>query len=261
MIFDANTAAGHWPFRKVPHENISDLKRLLKSRGITGAAVANTNGLFYNNCHDANLELAEALAGHSAFFAGVATLNPLYAAWEKDLADCAKKLGMKALRMTPQYHNYDLTSPEAPAMLSAATALGLPVFIPARVVDVRGRNWMDTERVLSVDEIGNFSLAVPKARIVVTESAVSPEELITPDKKLKYPGLYFEISRLRSANGQAIAALAGTIGAKSLLFGSGAPLKEVTPALLKLKHAALAPKEKAAIAWQNAARILKLPLN
>ncbi len=58
MTFDINTAVGHWPFRRIPHQTPSELRALLEKAGIDGAAVANTNGLFYKNCHDANLELA-----------------------------------------------------------------------------------------------------------------------------------------------------------------------------------------------------------
>jgi len=38
---------------------------------------------------------------------------------------------------------------------------------------------------------------------------------------------------------------------------NGAPFKEITPALLKLQPAALSPKEKNAVAFQNAVRILQ----
>ncbi|MBU4430352.1 MAG: amidohydrolase, partial [Verrucomicrobia bacterium] len=61
MLFDINTATGHWPFRRIPNQTITELKRLLKSKGVTGAAVVNPNGLFYQNCHDANVELAKAI--------------------------------------------------------------------------------------------------------------------------------------------------------------------------------------------------------
>ena len=81
MLFDINTAIGHWPFRKLPDNDASSLRQLLESHKITMAAVANINGIFYKNTQDANLELAVELAPHRDFFIGVATLNPVYAAF------------------------------------------------------------------------------------------------------------------------------------------------------------------------------------
>ncbi|HNS32486.1 MAG TPA: amidohydrolase family protein [bacterium] len=257
MIFDINTSTGHWPFRRVPNEKISELERLLKGKGIGGAAVVNTHGLFYKNCHDANLELSGAISDRP-FFAGVATLNPLYPAWERDLQDCAGKLGMKGLRIVPQYHNYQLSSPCAREILAAAVSLSLPVFIPVRVVDVRQRHWLDTGSVLGIKEIGELSLSVPGSRIIVTECPVYSYQVLSKNNEFLYPGLYFEISRMGSAYGQEIARLAGQIGAERLLFGSGSPFKEVTPALLKLKSAGCTDQDKEKISHGNSRVLLGL---
>jgi len=258
MLFDINTATGHWPFRQVLNQGIPELKRLLLGKGITGAAVVNTNGLFYQNCHDANIELAKAIERHCGFFVGVATLNPLYPAWERDLETCASELGLKALRLVPQYHNYRLDCPEVLAIVQKASSLKLPVFIPHRIIDIRGRHWMDTEQVVNLNEVGALCRAVPEAKVVFTEAAVNPKELVDERGHRRYPNLYFEISRFRSVMGQNIKRMVKLIGYERILFGSGAPFKEITPALLKLQHAALSPKEKNAVARQNAARILRL---
>ncbi len=259
MIFDVHTALGHWPFRRIPHQTAAELRTHLASLGIAGAAVANTHGLFYKNVQDANLELADAISGHRDFFIGVATLNPGYPAWEKDLQACAKNLGLKALRLAPQYHNYGLQDPPAKAIVALAAELQLPVLIPHRVVDIRQRHWMDIERTTGIDEAGQLSLAVPQARIILTESTPGPGQLLNPDQTPKYPGLDFEISRLRSAYEQTIAALIKAIGADHFLFGTGAPFKEITPARLKLEAIACSEPERAQIAWHNARKLFRLP--
>jgi len=258
MLFDINTATGHWPFRRIPNQTITELKRLLKSKGVTGAAVVNTNGLFYQNCHDATVELAKAIDPHRDYFAGVAVLNPLFPAWERDLENCAGKLGLKALRLVPQYHNYRLDSPGVLAIVKKAAILKLPVFIPHRVVDVRGRHWMDTEQTVNLHEVGALCHAAPEAKVVFTEASVNPEELVDKRGRRHYPNLYFEISRWHSVMGQHVKQMVKMIGYDHILFGSGAPFKEITPALLKLQHAALNSKAMNAIACQNAVRILRL---
>ena len=252
MLFDANTAAGHWPFRKVPHQSAGELRRLLEEAGIEGAAVANTHGLFYKNCHDANLELSVWLEPHVDFFVGVATLNPMYAAWERDLRTCREKLGFRALRMVPQYHDYALDAPEAVALASAAAELGLPLMIPHRVVDVRQRHWFDTERTIGLDEISALCRAVPQSKIVVTESNFTGKMLVGDDGAFQYPGLYLEGSRVD------LSSFPENIAAERILFGTGAPFKHVKPSLLKLETADLDPDSRERIGRRNARALLGL---
>lgn len=257
-MFDINAAIGHWPFRKIPNQNADALRELLTQHDITGAAVVNTHGLFYKNCHDANLELAEQIATHTDFFTGIATLNPRYAAWERDLAACKDELNLRGLRLAPQYHGYQLGDPEALAIATAATQLDLPLFVPQRVVDLRQRHRLDADRMVDLDEVGALLGKVPGARIVLTEGSVSHTALVNGDGTPKYPGLHVEMSRLRSAYGQALAALAKAIGSDHVLFGTGAPLKSVSPALLKLQNADLDDEAREQIAETNARKLLQV---
>ena len=251
-MFDINTAVGHWPFRRIPNQTAPALRARLSERGVTGAAVVNTHGLFYKNCQDANLELAEQLAGQRDFFVGVATLNPKYAAWERDLAACHSDLGLQAVRLAPQYHAYNLGSAESVAIAKAATELNMPIFVPQRVVDLRQRHVLDADRMVALEEACALLAAVPGGRLVLTESIVPPASLVTPEGQPKFAGLYFEMSRFRSAYGQQLAALARAAGVDHVLFGSGAPFKSVTPAVLKLRDADLNAGEKEQIAAGNA---------
>jgi predicted TIM-barrel fold metal-dependent hydrolase len=252
MAFDVHTALGHWPYRRVPGQMPAELRSLLQAGSIDGAAVANTHGLFYKNCHDANLELAEWLAPHSDFYVGVATLNPTYAAWERDLATCAQELGFRALRLAPQYHDYALVSDAAIDMAKAAAAVGLPLIIPHRVVDVRQRHWFDTERTIDVGEIGALCTRVPQATVIVTESRYPAAALMNEDGSPRYPGLYLESSRIT------LDTFPEPFAAERILFGTGAPFKHVTPALLKVETAGLEPVSKARIYAGNARTLLGL---
>jgi len=254
MLFDINTTIGHWPFRQVPHESPSELRALLRAKGITGAAVAHTHGLFYLNCHDANLELAQAISGHTGFFVGVATLNPMYAAWERDLPACREKLGLRALRLAPQYHGYQLGCPESLAIARAAAELALPVLVPHRVVDVRGRHWFDTEETVGFAHIAAFCEAVPETKVIVTEGSFDADLVLTKDGSFRCPNLYLELSRARDG----LCNLPAAIAAERMLFGSGAPLKSISPALLKLELADADDLGKQQIAWGNAHKLLGL---
>ena len=52
---------------------------------------------------------------------------------------CAESFGMKALRLVPAYHRYDLLQPEVVDFARAAAGLVLVITIPHRIVDVRQR--------------------------------------------------------------------------------------------------------------------------
>ena len=250
--FDVNTAVGHWPFRRIPCQIPSDLRMMLENGGIGGAAVANTNGLFYKNCHDANLELAEWIAPHEDFFAGVATLNPLYAAWERDLCVCREKLRFRALRMVPQYHDYRLNCTEAVAMAQLATDSGLPLMVPHRLVDVRQRHWFDTERTIEIDEICALCEAVPEARVIVTESRFPASALLKKDGAMRHTGLYLESSRTD------VGSLPQSFVAERVVFGTGAPFKHVKPAFLKLDVPDFSPETRARVVSANGRALLGL---
>ena len=257
MFFDVNTAIGHWPFRKLANNDAASLRALLESKGINGAAVANTNGVFYMNCHDANLELAAEIKKHRNFFVGVATLNPTYPAWEKDLAYCVKVLGFKGLRLLPLYHNYDLLSPEAVAIAEAAARLRIPVCVPQMLIDRRQKHWLDIEKHVALEDLGRLCLRVPAVKFIFTEYRIQGK-LTSENGQPLYPNLYLEASRMRSAYGQELAQTARLIGGGHLLFGSGAPFKEISPAILKVECASLPQKDKEKIAQGNGRKLFGL---
>lgn len=254
MLFDINTAIGHWPFRQLSCNTVPELRRRLEVKGIRGAAVANTHGIFYKNCHDANHELFSNISKHIDFFTGVATLNPLYPVWQRDLEQCVNEFGFRALRMLPLYHNYKLSGNEAGEMADAAGNLGIPVILPSKIVDFRQMHWMDVPRPLGFEEIKDFCERHKATNFIITESIFSIEQLEQTD----CANIYLEMSRYRSAYGHVLRKIIDLIGTDHVLFGSGAPFKEITPALLKLKNADLTSREEKATGSGNAKRLLGL---
>jgi predicted TIM-barrel fold metal-dependent hydrolase len=120
------------------------------------------------------------------------------------------------------------------------------------VVDVRQRHGFDTERTIGVGEIGALCEAVPQATVIVTEARVSAAALVDEGGAPCYPGLYLESSRVD------LDALPTAFAAARVLFGTGAPFKHVTPALLKIEAADLPSEAKARIQAGNARELLGL---
>jgi hypothetical protein len=257
MIFDVNTAIGHWPFRRLENNQADSLRSLLEEHGIGGAAVAHTHGIFYANVNDANLELADAIAPHQNFFVGVATLSPTSSNWEKDLEECVRELNFKALRLLPRYHSYSLDEPEAVEIARAAAEYDIPILVPQMISAQRQRHWMDLETLVDTAELGRLCLKVPKAKFILTEYRVAGPLTDGKGKPL-YPNLYIETSRLTSAYTQGLGSLVCTLGSDHLLFGSGAPFKGIAPAIQKIAFAELPDSAKEQIAWQNALAMFKV---
>lgn len=250
-MFDINTAIGNWPFRHLPHRSAAELRQYLQGYGVQGAAVANTQAVFYMNSQDANLELAEEITPHRDFFVGVATLNPTYAAAVRDLEFCVNSLGFRALRLTPCYHCYTLTDGIADELLTRAGELGIPVLLPNEIVNFRQKHWMEPNQPLGIDSVLAVCARFPQLNFILTEGGYNLS-LQAP------PNLYLEISRYLSCYGQNLAEMVQKLGADHILFGSGAPFKEIEPAMLKLHHCQISPEEKQLLAKSNARRLLAL---
>lgn len=248
-MFDINTAIGHWPFRRLPRRTAGELRQYLQSYGVKGAAVASTPALFYMNSQDANLELAEEIALHRDFFVGVATLNPAYAAAVRDLDVCVEKLGFRALRLSPCYHNYNLADGTADALLTRAGELGISVLLPNEIVNFRQKHWMEPNQPLGMESVLAICARFPQVTFIGTEGGYNLS-MTAP------PNLCLEMSRYHSCYGQVLADMVRKLGAERILFGSGAPFKEIEPSLLKLHHCQISDAQKELIAGGNARRLL-----
>jgi predicted TIM-barrel fold metal-dependent hydrolase len=247
-MFDVNTATGHWPFRDLENNTLPELKKYLQQYNITAAAVTHNHAACYMNVQAANIELVKAINDEkSGFFHGIATLNPLYAAWERDLITCRKEFDFKALRLLPEYHNYKLDSSAAAEIICAAAENNMTVVIPNEVVNYRQRHWMETGVPLGTQILIETAKKFPQARFLFMETAFAdnPAE--------PYPdNAYFEMSRFQCCFRRTLDKFIKTVGADHVLFGSGAPFKEIEPALIKLHHACLSSDERAAISERNA---------
>ena len=252
-FFDINTALGHWPFQQLPYETADTLEARLKEYGISGALAVNTHGLFYRDVQNANIELAQWISGNP-FFTGCASINPAYPQWEKDLRVCVEEFGFRAVRLTPLYHDYDADGELMDEAVSAAEALGIAVLIPQRIMDVRQRHHLDVGNIVMPQTVFALAQRHPGCRIVCTETLIVDEDLpeIAPLKNL-----YIETSRQLSCFTGIFRRIVETIGAERVIFGSGAPFKEVLPSVIKMMDAGFSAEEFEKIACENSKKLLE----
>ena len=146
MLLDINAYVGHWPFKQLKHNTCELLLERMNKFGVDMSIISNINGIFYKNTQSANEELYDEMNADSRFsdrFIPFAVINPIYAGWRNDLETCTTKMGMKGLRLYPQYHDYEITHPSLIELVKLARNRGLPVAFDIRMVDSRQRSWMD----------------------------------------------------------------------------------------------------------------------
>ncbi|NPV07332.1 MAG: amidohydrolase family protein [Anaerolineae bacterium] len=258
MIIDANAWLGHWPFRQLRHNDVPGLLRFMDANGIEAAVVASIHGIFYKNCHRANEELAEQVAGHRDRLIPFATLNPNYPGWQRNLRLCHEELGMRGLRLYPAYHQYDLTDSASLELIGAATELGFPIALPMRVVDVRQRHWMDTERNLTVPEIEAVVQACPRTSFVILNGLGLESSLAFEPDRNGSRQVMADLSRMTAVLANNLGAMIANFGPGSVVFGTGMPFKYPRPALLKLEILEADQATKEAISHGNMERLLSL---
>ena len=251
MLLDINTWVGHWPFRQLRHNTASALVRRMDQRGIDRGVVASIHGVFYKNVHIANEELAKETRRYGDRLIPFASLNPLYPGWEEDLRRCAEDLGLRGLRLYPQYHGYDLTDAASLELIDAATELGWPLQVPMRIVDRRQRHRWDMARDLTQDDFQAMLSARPKARWMLLNSLGLDGSRLPAEANF-----LVEISRMASVLQRNIQELISEAGSGRLAFGTGMAFKVPEPALLKLEILDTSKAVREKIAWKNAAKML-----
>jgi len=252
MIIDFNAYVGQWPFRRLPARSAAEVIDLMDKAGIDVAAVSSLNSTLYADPHEGNLELLDDIKNYGGRFIPLAVLNPGYPGWQDDLEECVN-YGFKGIRLYPQYHNYLLANDECLKLVKKASEMSLSVSIPVRLRDGRGRHWMDSARDISLQEVEQLAAKLPNSRIALLESRD-----VRSTALVKYGNIYFETSRMTSILGSEIMNLIQSVGASRLVFGSGAPLKYISPALLKIRLLKESEEVKERILWRNASGLLGL---
>lgn len=258
MLIDANTWLGHWPFRQLRHNDVAGLLHLMDAHSIDKAVVANIHGVFYKNVQKANEELAAWIAPHRDRLVPFATINPSYPGWQRNLRLCHDDLGMKGLRLYPAYHDYRLTDGAATELVLAATDLAMPVQLPMRIVDVRQRHWMDSERNLTPEELHAAVQAFPETTFIFINALGLQPATFASNQAHGGRRVVTDVSRMTAVLNDNIGELVRQAGAGSVVFGTGIPFNYARPAFLKIEALDANDEAKALICGGNMAAILGL---
>jgi predicted TIM-barrel fold metal-dependent hydrolase len=257
-MIDVNAYLGHFAFRRLRHNTAHDLLALMDRKRIEQAVVSSASAITYRNAHAGNEELYADIKPHARRLIPFAVLNPAYAGWRDDLAECHEKFGMKGLRLYPRWHGYRLGDPSSIALVRAAAERRMPVSIPIRVEDRRQQSWLVDIPDVAHDEIADLIRAVPQAQfILVNGSGYTGSQLGRRDNGL--PANYaIDLALMTAELRNEIGDILENLGEDRVVFGTGMPFHYADPALAKLEILEASDRVKEKIRRGNAARILGL---
>lgn len=241
MFIDSNASVGHWPFKHLQYNTCESLLGRMNQFGVEASVISNLDGVFYKNTQPANEELYQEIRSKKAFsgrFIPFAVINPLFGGWKDDLAACHTKLGMKGLRLYPQYHGYDLLHPACVELVKMARDRGLPVAFSLRLVDTRPSSWLDIEQEYALKDILPIIRAVPDAKYLILNVANGIQLNEDDAATLKKADVLLDTSGRLVAN---LPDLLKTYGQEKFAFGTHSPILDYLSGMLRVE--ALRPNE------------------
>jgi predicted TIM-barrel fold metal-dependent hydrolase len=234
MLIDINTHVGHWPFRKLRNNTCNARLQAMNNHGIAISVVSNLNGLFYKNVQSANDELYQELKSDKLFhnrFIPIATINPLYAGWQNDLRDSVK-MGMKGVRLYPDYHGYKLEDYACIELIKQARDLGLIVSFALRIVDSRVSSWLDINEEYSLKDIVPVIEKVPDAKYLIVNIVNGTQLTDEQAALIRKSNILMDTSGASMNN---LGALIKKCGNQKFGFGTHSPVLDHRTGLLRIE--------------------------
>ena len=278
MLIDINAYVGHWPFKQLQHNSCSKLLQRMNRFGVNMSVISNLNGIFYKNTQSANEELYNEIRSDKSFkdrFIPLAVINPIYAGWRDDLELSIKEMGMKGIRLYPQYHDYEITDPSLVELVKLARDHVVPVVFDIRMVDSRQRSWLDIPvfdynakvkkdiifKEWTLQNIIPIIRAVPDAKYIIVNLANSIS-LDTEDIELiKTRDVLFDTSGRAIRAEDTLSELLKRFGKEKFAFGTHSPILDYITGRLRIESMSRAEADEPALELLrsgNAKRILGL---
>lgn len=255
-IIDVGAHLGHYPFRRLRHNTAAGLLELMDRTGISHSVVACTHSLFYRDAHGGNEELAEAVSASGGRLFGLATINPLYAGWERDLEESIGRFGLIGLRLAPSYHGYRFTDDAAAAVLRQAISMRIPVALSQRIEDRRQRHLWDQADDLEFREVAQIAKTHAELRLLLLNwSGIDQAAFLEAGLQGR---CLVDFARMRVVLQHTVPRLIDGLGIEAIAFGSHVPFSYPGPALVKLEVLDVTAADRERIAWRNAAEFLRL---
>jgi predicted TIM-barrel fold metal-dependent hydrolase len=254
-LVDVNVSLGPWPLRRLPYDEPAPLARMLRAHGVVQAWAGSFDGLLHKDIPAVNQRLADNCRRHGrGLLLPFGSINPKLPGWENALEQCARVHKMPGIRLHPNYHGYRLDDPAFNKLLNLATGLGLIVQLALVMEDERMMHPLLRVEPVDTAPLAELVQNTPRLRLVLINALRTLRG--QPLKKLLSAGnVFVEVSMLEGVGG--IEGLLKQVPADRVLLGSHAPFFYFEAAQLKLKESRLSSGQLAAVAHQNAGRLIQ----
>ena len=251
MIVDVNVSLSRWPFRRLPGDDTADLVARLRKRDVTKAWAGSFDGAFHKDITAVNARLASECAKYPDFLIPIGSINPKMPGWREDLRRCCDEHKMRAIRLHPNYHRYDLADPAFGELLHLAAQRRLMVQIAACMEDERTQNASMVLLPVDLAPLGEKLKAEREARVMVLNCRQGAEQLAS----LAAAGnVWFDFSMLEGVG--CVGRLIETVTPERVVFGSHSPFFYFESAALKVQESEFSEEHKKQVLEGNARRLL-----
>jgi predicted TIM-barrel fold metal-dependent hydrolase len=252
-IVDTHVYLSRWPFRRLPGDEPAALVAKLNSGGVVEAWAGSFDAILHRDMGGVNLRLAEECKRHGAgLLSPVGSVNPMLPDWQEDLRRCHEVFHMRAIRLHPNYHGYQLTDAQGRELLASAAKRGLLVQIVMSMEDERTQHPKLQVLPVPLAPLPDVVRSIPGLRCqLLNHRGLTP----TLAKQLVQAGdVCLDFATVESVHG--LANLVKDVSSARVAFGSHFPFYEFESAVLKIKEAGLAPEDEAAVTSGTARKLL-----
>lgn len=251
MICDVACFLGTWPFRSLPASGLEGLKAMADRHGVERAAVSSFEEVFWEDSFEGTRRMAEAVAGEP-WLTPFQALNLTLPGWERDLERGVRDLGIKGIRLTPNYHGYDLAK-VAEELLAAAREHGLPVAVHQRLQDER-MHWIHQFPPVPGEALEAFLAHAEGTRVALLGGQLSDWGRLAEAVKGR-EAVWVDLSRLRAIL-RGADRLFEVVPPSRCLHASLWPLQTPSSMLNLFKYGRMDEDAKRAVLWENGVSFL-----
>lgn len=237
-IVDIHTCIGVQPEDDRAHDSATLLAEM-DHAGVAEAMVTHFAAMRYDAALG-NAQLMEICRCHPRLYP-VAVVNPAAHSGVVEEIRRAAGAGARALRFTPGRQGWSVDSEALARAWRAMAQVGLPGLVEVGGSGEATRLARMTAEYDAVLILANISYGTLGEAIAVLE---------------RYEHVALEACRLVTPG--VVEYMVETVGARRLLFGSGATAWEITPTLAMIQQAAISPQDREAILGGNARRLFML---